>query len=68
VSDGSSLGNSKGGSMSFLGKDLDWAITFKGKSYHLEVHSSDETNGGDPLKFYGLHCVRGDPDYMVHPC
>ncbi len=54
--------------MSFLGEDLDWVITFKGEGYHLGVCSSNETSGGDPLEFYGLHRVGGDPGYMVHPC
>ncbi len=54
--------------MSFLGEDLNWVITFRGKSYHLGVSSSDETSGGDLLEFNDLHCVRGDPGYMVHPC
>ncbi len=54
--------------MSFLGKDLDWVITFRGEGYHQGVHNSDETNGGDLLEFYGLHRVKGDPGYMVHSC
>jgi len=61
-------GNSKQGSVSFLGKDPDWVITFRGKGYHLGVCSFDETSGGDSLEFYGLHRVGGDPGYMVHPC
>jgi hypothetical protein len=51
-----------------LGEDPDWVITFRGEGYHLRVRNSDETNGGDPLEFYSLHCVGGDPGYMVHPC
>jgi hypothetical protein len=54
--------------MSFLGEDPDWVITFRGKGYHLGIRSFDETNGGDPLDFKGLHHVGGDPDYMVYPC
>ncbi len=54
--------------MSFLGEDPDWVITFRGEGYHLGVRSSDETNGGDPLEFNGLHRVEGDPGYMVHSC
>ncbi len=54
--------------MSLLGEDPNWVITFKGEGYHLGVRSFDETSGGDPLEFYSLHCVEGDPGYMVHPC
>ncbi len=54
--------------MSFLGNDLDWVITFKGKGYHLGVCNSDETSGGDPLEFNCLHRVGSDPGYMVYPC
>jgi hypothetical protein len=61
-------GNFKQGSVSFLGKDHDWVITFRGEGYHLGVHSFDETSEGDPLEFNGLHCVGGDPSYMVYPC
>ncbi len=60
--------NSKQGSVFFLGKDPDWVITFRGEGYHLGVRSSNETSGGDPLKFNGLHRVEGDPDYMAYPC
>ncbi len=52
--------------MSFVRKDLDRVITFRGEGYHLGVHSSNETSGGDPLEFYGLHRVGGDLSYMVH--
>ncbi len=51
-----------------MGEDPDWVITFRGEGYHLGVCSSDETNGGDSMEFYGLHHVGGDPGYMVHPC
>jgi hypothetical protein len=54
--------------MFFLGEDPDWVITFRGEGYHLGVHSSDETNGGDPLEFNDFHRVGGDPGNMVHPC
>jgi hypothetical protein len=54
--------------MSFLGEDLDLVITFRGQGYHLGVRNSNETSGGDPLEFNGLHLVGGDPGYMVHPC
>jgi hypothetical protein len=43
-------------------------ITFRGEGYHLRIRSFDETNGGDPLEFNGLHHVGIDPNYMVHPC
>jgi hypothetical protein len=46
--------------MSFLGKDPDWVITFRGEGYHLGVRSSNETSGGDPLEFNDLHHVGGD--------
>ncbi len=42
-------------------------ITFKGEGYHLGVHNFDETSGGNPLEFNGLHCVGGDLGYMVYP-
>jgi len=61
-------GNSKRGFVSFLGEDPDCEITFRGEGYHLGVRNFDETSGGDLLEFYGLHHVRGDPGYMVHPC
>jgi hypothetical protein len=54
--------------VSFLGKYPNWVIIFRGEGYHLGVCSSDETSGGDPLEFYSLHHVGGDPGYMVHPC
>ncbi len=54
--------------MSFLGKDHDWVITFRGEGYHLGVCSFDETSGDDPLEFNNLQHVRGDPSYMVYPC
>jgi hypothetical protein len=47
--------------MSFLGEDPDWVITFRGEGYHLEVCSFDETSGGDPLEFNGLHHVEVTP-------
>jgi hypothetical protein len=53
--------------MSFLKEDLDWVITFKGEGYHLGVRYFDETSGGNPLEFNGLHRVGGDPGYMVYP-
>jgi hypothetical protein len=73
--------NSMQGSVSFLGKDPNRVITFRGKGYHMGVCNSDETSGGDllefnglhrvggdPLEFNDLHRVGGDPSYMVHPC
>jgi hypothetical protein len=39
------FGNFIWGSMSFLKKDPDWAITFRGEGYHLGVCSPDETSG-----------------------
>jgi hypothetical protein len=55
------LGNLKWGFVSFLGEYPDWVITFRGKSYHLGVRNSNETNGGDPLEFNGLHRVGVTP-------
>ncbi len=49
------LGNSKWGSVSFLGEDPDWVMTLRGEDYHLGVRNYDETSGGDP-------------GYMVYPC
>ncbi len=43
--------------MSILGEDIDWVITFTGEGYHLTICNFDETSGGDPLEFYGLHRV-----------
>jgi hypothetical protein len=43
--------------VSFLGKDPNCVITFKGEGYHLGIRSSDETSGGDLLEFYNLHHV-----------
>jgi hypothetical protein len=53
--------------MSFLKEDPNWVITFRGEGYHLEIRSSDETSGDNPLEFNGLHCVGGDLGYMVYP-
>jgi hypothetical protein len=57
------LRNNQHGSVSFLKEDPDWVITFRGEGYHLGVRSSDETSGGNPLEFNGLHRVGGDPGY-----
>jgi hypothetical protein len=61
------FGNFIWGSVSFLKEDPDWVITFRGEGYHLGVRSFDETSGGNPLEFIGLHRVGGDPSYMVYP-
>jgi hypothetical protein len=53
--------------MSFLKEDPDWVITFRGEDYHVGVRNSDETSGGYPLEFNGLHRVGVDPGYMVNP-
>jgi hypothetical protein len=49
------------GLCSFLNEDPNWVITFRGEGYHLGVRSSDETSGGNPLEFNGLHRVGVTP-------